>query len=491
MSTPKSHQSRPEKTTPPTPAAAPSQLLRTRFSPAQLLTRFKKLLPVRLLSRWLALSPKTFYQRAFTPQITLWYCVFQRLSSNHTLAHALTDARDGGADRLCPRGKLRLSAQLTSESTASFSDARQRLPLDLFQKTLRHTAQQIHDNLQAPDCFGLQVGFLDGSTLRLRPYGDVPEHFPPHRGGKSKKPPYWCVARVLGVFSLASGAMLDSETGPLSTSEQAMAASVFRRPWKGWTFVADRNFGVYSVARATDAAQAHLLTRLTQARAAKLARSVNQPLAPGLDAPVSWQPTGHDQCPEGLAPAPVQGRLVVVHVQQPGFRPVTLYLFTTLLDAQVYTPEVLAQLYGKRWQVEVDLRYVKTQLDLGLLECHSAEMFRKEWWAGLIAYNLIRWTMGAAAAQARVPVQTLSFSRTRDLLLNWCVRCSGHQLRTGSWTRLLDRIAKAQQPKRSKPRLSEPRAIRPFNTNCAKLYGSRAIAREQLAAANAKSDAKS
>ena len=56
------------------------QLLRTRFSPDQLLCHFRKLLPISLLATWLALSQKAFYQRAFTPLITLWYLVFQRLS---------------------------------------------------------------------------------------------------------------------------------------------------------------------------------------------------------------------------------------------------------------------------------------------------------------------------------------------------------------------------------------------------------------------------
>ncbi len=125
-------------------------------------------------------------------------------------------------------------------------------------------------------------------------------------------------------------------------------------------------------------------------------------------------------------------------------------------------------------------RYIKAQMGLGFLECHSADMLHKEWLAGLIAYNLIRWTMAAAAALAEVPMPWLSFSRTRELLLGWCRRTSGQRRRLGSWKRLLGRIAKARLPKRRKPRSSEPRAIRPFHKDFAKLEGSRAVARQKL-----------
>jgi len=475
--------SRPQSPAGPPP---PASLVRTRFSAAQLLPEFQKLLPVTLLAAWLALSAKGYYLRAFTPLITLWYCLFQRLSDNHHLSHIVEDARAGGADRLSPRRK-RLSRQLTSEATTSFSDARQRLPLVIFEQTLRHTATRIADAIQVPPWFGLQVALLDGSTCRLRPLGDIPEHFPPHRPGNCKKPPDWCVARVVGLFALATGVLLDTAMGSLKASEQTLSALILQRSWEQWVLVADRNFGVYSIARAAVAAQAHLLARLTQVRAAKLARLAQLRLRDGLDAPITWHPSRHDQCPAGLEPSPVQGRLLALRIARPGFRPFTLYLFTTLVDAQTYSAAALAQLYGQRWRVELYLRYVKTQMELGFLECHSADMARKEWLAGLIAYNIIRWTMATAAALAQVPVHDLSFSRTRELLLGWCIRWSVRRPSVRAWKQLLGRIANARLPKRRKPRPSEPRGIRSFKINFDTLEGSRAEARQKLAAANVKS----
>ena len=189
---------------------------------------------------------------------------------------------------------------------------------------------------------------------------------------------------------------------------------------------------------------------------------------------------------EALERKPVEGRLLVVRVRR-AHRWLTLCLFTTLLDSKKYTPQALAELYGQRWQVELYFRYVKTQMDLGFLECCSAQMARKEWLAGLVAYNLIRYTMAAAAALAKVPVQVLSFSRTRELLLAWLQRASFRRLTQHSWIILLTRIAKAQLPKRKKPRPSEPRAIRSFAKDFPRLEGSRAEARKNLAPAGPKS----
>lgn len=463
----------PSKTT-----AAP--LLHTRYSASQLLTHFRKLLPASVLASWLAPSKKLFYRRAFTPLITLWYCVFQRLHDNHHLSGVVEDALAGGADRLSPRSKA-LSRKLQSEATTSFSDARQRLPLFIFHKTLWHTAAQIASCVKVPLWFGLKVALVDGSTNRMRPFGDIPKHFPAHRPGNCKKQPYWCVARVVAMVCLATGAVLDSAMGSLKASEQALCALLLKRPWEKWLLACDRNFGVYSVARSTVAAQAHLLARMTKARAASLARSAGTSLVAGLDQLLTWHPTSHDQCPEGLDAIPIQGRLLVIHFDRPGFRQVTLYLFTTLVDQQIYSAQDLAELYGQRWQIELCLRYIKAQMNLGFLECRSAEMARKIWLSGLIAYNTIRWTMAAAAALAQIPVQLLSFSRARELLLGWCFRWSVRRPSLRSWKLLLNRIAKARLPKRRKPRPSEPRAIRPFHKDFPRLEGSREIARQKLA----------
>jgi hypothetical protein len=142
MTNPKSNPGKSSSKPKPQPGrqeAQPTELLRTRFSARHLQRHFAKLLRASWLATWLELSERAFYQRAYTPLITLWYLLFQRLSDNHTLSHVVEDAREGGADHLSPRGKTPLSQQLTSEATTSFNDARQRLPLALLRQALWHT----------------------------------------------------------------------------------------------------------------------------------------------------------------------------------------------------------------------------------------------------------------------------------------------------------------------------------------------------------------
>jgi hypothetical protein len=140
----------------------------------------------------------------------------------------------------------------------------------------------------------------------------------------------------------------------------------------------------------------------------------------------------------------------------------------------------LFQLYGLRWQIELDLRYVKTQMDLDQLECKSAEMAQKEWLAGLMAYNLVRALMVTTALQKQVPLNQLSFSATRRLLLYWLIDWGADAAHLDSWQALLDQVAGVRQPTRSRARPSEPRRKRHIRETFPPLRGSRAAARKQL-----------
>jgi hypothetical protein len=289
--------------------------------------------------------------------------------------------------------------------------------------------------------------------------------------------------RVVVAFCLHTGVVWDCALGATKLSEQVLATQLLARPRLNTLFVADRNFGVCSVVRAVRAAQAQILVRMTRFRAAKLAREAGVSLQVGLDVLIEWNPSAHDQCPEGLTRQPVAGR-----VERPGFRRLDLYWFTTLTETQTYSAADLAQLYGQRWQVERNLRYVKTEMDLGALEGKSAEMARKEWLAGLLAYNLIRSVMVMATARAHRPVLERSFSRARQLCQLWLIRWGRRpKANRHHWEQLLELIGRCRHPKRPKPRPPEPRAIRYFKQDFPRLNGDRASARAEVKKNNAKS----
>jgi hypothetical protein len=430
-------------------------------------------LPSRQFWELPSLQQKGFYDRLFTPLVTLWYMIFQRLGVDHTLEKVVADALNGGADSLCKR----LSKKLFSTATASYSNARQRLPVSFFSEALALQARKILQFSTQSRWRSFVLCLLDGSTVRLRPCGNIPKNFPPH-GNQSKTPAYWCLMRVVACFCARTGAALACASGAMSLSEQLLACQMILQEKGGGPrlYIGDRNFGIFRIAQTARTAAAQVLLRMTASRARKLlGRSVRLG-----DHPVAWKPTRHDQLQPDCSRHPVQGRLLAVRVKRPGFRALTLYLFTTLPNTAEYSGEELVGLYGLRWHIELNLRYLKTQMRLVQVECKSAEMAQKEWLAGLMAYNLIRAAMLCAALQKNISPLELSFSYSRRHLQNWLNRFG--QDRPASfehWERLLRLIQAARLPSRQKLRPAEPRAQRHLRQPFPPLIGSRKKARHE------------
>jgi hypothetical protein len=432
-------------------------------------------------------TPDGFYERLWTAPLTLWYLIWQCLQDG-SLDDVLTDARRGGADRLCAIGK-RLSKGLRSKATTSFSDARQRLSLSwvcqCFLKMSRRLASLYQQRLSAPSSLSVQL--LDGSTKRLRPYGDIPEHFPPHTNGHKKR--YWCIARIVVSFCATTGIATGALIGSLHFSEQALAVQLMLEAAKTVLYVGDRNFGVWRVCRAAVQSGGHALVRLTEVRARRLYGKKRLPLF--LDLAVCWTPTRHDQVDKGLSKEPVQGRLLIIRAHRRGHRPKRLYLFTTLTDVQAYPPQRLLELYGVRWQVELDYRHLKDTMGMEQSEVKSADMASKEFYAGLMAYNLVRGLMAAAALQGGCKPTELSFSKVHGLLASMLTEVfmdgmSGrYRQRRLLW--MLTEAAAARLPRRRKPRPNEPRAQYYEPQIFPKMKGSRVQARRALKKDSSKS----
>lgn len=442
------------------------------FTPAQLLSFFLQCLPRRALLKLPALQKLTFYERLFTPLVTLWYLLFQWLHHDHTLDAVLTDARAGGADKLNPK----LSRDLRSCSTGIYSDARTRLPEEFLAQALRLQGSKITGQSPTTLWKDMLVALFDGSTLRMRPYQDIPQEFPPHRNQHQKKA-YWCLMRVVVTFCCLSGAALDCAMGSTHWSEQILACEIILRAVGSCLFVGDRNFGVFRIVQTARQARQQVLLRMTDVRAAKL---LGGSLRAG-DFPVLWKPTRHDQLQPDCSSDPLAGRLIIVPLRRPGFRQQWLCLFTTLTDLVAYPTQDLVELYGRRWHIELDLRYVKTQMEAAQLDVHSAAMARKQWLACLLAYNLIRAAMLCAALHQGVSPLTLSFSACRRRLELW-LRDFGRTIAKVlvSWERTLAELGKCSLPKRRKPRPSEPRAKRHIRESFPPLVGSRAKARQKI-----------
>jgi hypothetical protein len=447
------------------------QPLQPNFTPPELLAFFVQLLPARALAQLPSLKTQRFYQRLFTPLVTLWFLLFQRLQADHSLEAALTHARDGGADTLRPG----LSRKLTSPATTSYSNARQRLPGAFLREALALQGRQIIGLSPTTRWRGLALALLDGSTVRLRPHGRMAKEFPPNRN--QHQHPYWCLMRVVVCFCTLSGAALDCALGSLHLSEKVLACRIILNGMTDCLFIGDRNFGVFRVVQAAREAGQQVLLRLTDRRARKL---LGRALTVGEHG-VRWEPSRQDQLQPACSQEPVTGRLLVVRLQRKGFRSQRLCLFTTLPNTADYPLQELVRLYGLRWHIELNLRYLKAQMDLVQLEAKSPEMARKEWLAGLLAYNLVRAAQLCAALQKGISPLTLSFSSVRRRLEGW-LRQFGRTKRQAcaQWAKTLQEMGRCLLPRRRKPRPNEPRAQRHLRLPYLPLFGSRANARRHL-----------
>lgn len=443
---------------------------------ATLLPIFCKLLPCSYIQQLVGESEKQFYQRIFTPLVVLWCLIYQRLNKDHTQDDVLVHVKNGGADHLSPRAKRPISQRIKSESTAAYSKGQQRFPLSVLKETVRHVAKASQQTVSR--WLDHPVALLDGTIFRTRPTKALRQHYGVLHNQHGEH--YWIQIRGVGAFCLASGTVSAFAEAPVTTSEQKCALEVIAQLEPNTVSVGDRNFGVFMMAQATRHYQGYALFRLTRVRAQKVAGRV---LRAGDDMPVNWSPSRHDQVHAEMSSAPIVGRVVCYRVARKGFRPQKIFLFTTLLDPTVYTVEALGELYGLRGHVELNLRYVKEQLELGELKGKSPDSVRKELYSGLLTYNLVRASMAEAAAalEEKISPLTLSFTRCwrrlyRELI---SLRATDPAEQIAEvFQRLLLRLSKCKLPQRKVPRL-EPRAVRTRPRTYPYLVGDRKKARKK------------
>jgi hypothetical protein len=430
----------------------------------------------------------TFYWRVFTPLILLWCLIVQRLQQDHTGDAVVSHLHTGAADALDSADPhlQPLSQRLRSESTSAYTQGRERIPLSLIWAVNRHLLQTVRAWVAAtptpPTWKGHAVRLLDGTTFRLAPtpqlvttYGQACNQ---HGEG------YWVIVRSVASFCLYTQQCCGLAEDRPTTSESALARTVLEADRPDTVFVGDCNFGVYRVAQVAQALRQHVVLRrqARQARALLRANGYRGPLPSGLDWPVRWTCGPDTHFDPTLPCVPLPGRLIFVRLAKAGFRPIDLYLFTSLTDPQAYPVADLVTLYGLRWQVEVDYQHIKTTMDMAEFTAQTPEMFRKELAAGVLTYNLICATLVQAAQHAQVAPNRLSFQRgqrrVRDALMTgvpaW-VLAEGQLA-----TYLLSRLAQCQVQHQPHKIAHEPRQVRRRPQVYPALKGDRNVARQQV-----------
>ena len=185
--------------------------------------------------------------------------------------------------------------------------------------------------------------------------------------------------------------------------------------------VGDRAFCAYADIAAIKNLDCDAVFRKHQSRTTSMRKGK---IIGDCDKLITWNKP--NKCPKGLSknefealPQTITLREIYYYIIIPGFRTGRVSLITTLLDTTTYSSLEIVRLYGKRWDVELDLRHLKTTLGMDVLRCKTPSMVRKEIYVYLLAYNLLRSLMWLAGTTYSTPPLRLSLQGTRHHLNNF------------------------------------------------------------------------
>ncbi len=312
------------------------------------------------------------------------------------------------------------SAIEPSPDTAAYCTARSKIDDGVLHRIHRQLAERIESLApQAALWRGRAVKIVDGTTASMP---DTLANQAQYPQPSSQKPGCgFPVMKLVGLFSLATGALLEVVKGTLHVHESVLFRQLWKFLCKGDILLTDRGFCSYLAISSLLAQGVDSLMRLHQARKIDWRRGKH--LGPN-DQLVTWLKP--PQCPAGISleqfaalPATLTLRVVQLDVSAKGFRTRSITLVTTLLDPQAYPIEALGELYMQRWGVELHFREIKITLGLDVLRCLTPKMVHKELLMQMISYNIVRALMQEASIRHGVDLRRISFKGTLDTLRHW------------------------------------------------------------------------
>jgi len=352
----------------------------------------------------------------YSTQIVLWAFLAQMLRDGKGVACAAAVADI--ATYLMQTGR-----RPPSGNTGDYCRARAKLNLRALRCLAVESADALEKTVPADWLWkGLHAKLVDGFTFTLPDTPANQQEFPQLR--QQAPGVGFPIARACVVLSLATACVCDAAIGPYEgkeTGETALLRGMLDRFDPNEVVVFDRYYCSYMMLALLRGQGAHVCTRQHQLRSTDFRRG--RRLGPG-DHLVTWHrpqrptwmsPEQYEQVPETMTLRELRFDVTV-----PGRRVETLTVVTTLTDPNVYSKEDLAELYGFRWNAELDILQIKQTLHLDHVRCKTPEMVRREVWVTLLAYNLIRKVIATSAAVHQKQPRHLGFTfACQTILASW------------------------------------------------------------------------
>ena len=418
-----------------------------------------------------------YRDRVFGPVTTIWGFLSQVLSDDH-------GCRDAVSRVIAHRAASGLEP--CSPNAASYCNARARLPTGVLRALAKRTARQLQDGLpQAWKWNGRDAYIADGSHVSMP---DTEANQACYPQPPQQQPGLgFPLARVAVLLSLATGACHDLAMAPYAgkgTGEKTLLRQMYDTLKPGDVLLADALFDDYFIACELRQRGIELVAR------AQYQRVGTQTVQSRPDGDVIvWQ---RPNKPHGMKgekyrtyPKTLLMRQVRVDARDKDNRVEQFKVITTILDAAIDGGQI-GNLYERRWDGEVDIRSIQATMQMDVLRCKTPEMVRKEIWAHLLAYNLLRTVMAVAAHESHVEPRALSFKGAKQVVTAFAPKLEAAQpeqraglmdalLKAVAYYRVGDRPgrweprARKRRPKPGK-RLTQPRRIAKLAHNRAKWY---------------------
>lgn len=384
-------------------------------------------------------------ERLYHPTVTLAMFISQALNE------------DGSCQRVVNAWAAQRAAEGLSESgvgTGAYCKARQRLPLEMVSALTREAGRQLSARAPAPWRWHRRtVKLLDGTTVIMPDTPDNQRLYPQPRTQADGLG--FPIARMVSVICLSTGAVIDTAIGPYKghgAGESTLARQLIESFSCDDIVLADALFCSYFWIAALQARGVDVLFERHGSRHTDFRQGISLGARDHL---IVWakpeRPAWMDH--EQYASFPKQLQLRELKAQGH-------VLISTLCNVRTMPKRELSALYRQRWNIELDLRNIKSTLQMEELSCHSAAMNEKEIWVHLLAYNLIRLLMAQAAANAGIRPRQLSFKHTVQLWTQWQWQplrgCSAeHSQRL---FRLIAAVRVGNRPGRIEPRMLKRRS---------------------------------
>lgn len=400
-------------------------------------------------------------ERLYPPTVTLSMFIKQVLEEDGSCQQAVNSwAIQRMGEGLNPR----------SVRTGAYCRARQRLPVEMITTLARRSGELLIRHARRDWLWrGRAVKLVDGTGISMPDTLENQARFP--QPSSQAEGVGFPMSRLVAVICLATGALVDAAMGPFEGkghSELDLFRGLLERFCVGDVMLADALYANYFLIARLQAQGVDVVFEQHGSRNTDFRRG--QRLGP-RDHRVHWEkprqrPLWMTRQDYASAPATLEMREVAVNGH---------ILVTTLHDAGEVHKRELAKLYQQRWNVEVDLRNIKTTMAMDVLRCKTPAMIEKELWTHLLAYNLIRLMMAEAAARSGVHPRQLSFKHTAQL---W-IQCLAHGAVTEPHQTTLFRLI-AQRKVGQRPGRIEPRLCKRRPRSSRWLKVPRHVARQQI-----------